>query len=217
MLILLMWTTMCCPLFLQGQTDDWQQTVGRHEFSFAVGDPFMSNYSRVFTFNNNNDNEYISSPSWLVIPTSTDVYTTMSFTVGYRYRFLKWFWFGFDISYCGFFGTSRDVYLDEPVYHYRENMLCILPSMRFSYFHRKHVMLYSGLALGLKLNYAEAYNAGSLNYKIPFQVTLLGVSAGNQNWFGFAEVGAGNEGFAKVGFGYRFNAERKQNILQNIR
>ena len=194
-------------VYAQEQPEDWRQTMKRNEFSLAVGDPYMSNFvleANAPTWNGN------GTSSWLTVPTHTKVYTSLPITLGYRYRLLKWLWLGGDISYCGYFGTSKDIYTEEPVYKLREHMLCIMPAIRFSYLNREHVTLYSGLAAGLKFGFTNAQNRKSTYVKLPFQVTLFGVSAGSQQWFGFAEVGIGNEGFAKAGFGYRFSGKKSR-------
>ena len=199
---------LCVPfgmgLFAQGDGSDWRQTFNRHEFSLAVGDPTMANRARMEKFSVN------TMTSWLDIPTYTDVYTSAPITVGYRFRLLKWLWLGGDITYCGFFGTSRNIYTEEPVYKYRENSVSIMPSIRFSYLNREHVTLYSGFTSGLRIGVAESYNEKDAFVRLPFQVTLFGVSAGSQSWFGFAELGVGFQGFAKAGFGYRFNGKKRQ-------
>lgn len=193
-------------LYAQEQPADWRQTMKRNEFSLAIGDPIMSNivreaYSSTWSGN--------GPSSWLAVPTRTQVYTSLPITLGYRFRLLKWLWLGGDISYCGYFGTSKDIYSGEPVYRLREHMLCIMPAIRFSYLNREHVTLYSGLASGLKIGFSNVQNRKDTYVKLPFQLTLFGVSAGSQQWFGFAEIGVGNEGFAKAGFGYRFNGKKK--------
>lgn len=197
-LLLLLSVPFGLGLFAQEAAPDWRQTFKRHEFSLAIGDPVMANRVRSVHFSNNN------STSWLEIPTYTNVKTTLPITLGYRFRLLKWLWLGGDISYCGFFGTSRNIYTEEPVYGYRENTVSIMPAIRFSYFNREHVTLYSGFASGLKFGFSKAYNERRSYVRLPFQLTLFGVSAGSQSWFGFAEIGVGTEGFAKAGFGYRF-------------
>lgn len=198
---------LCVPfgmgLFAQGDGSDWRQTFNRHEFSLSVGDPTFANRTRFVTFS------ATRGGSWLEIPTTTDVYTSLPITLGYRYRLLKWLWLGGDISYCGFYGTSRNIYTEEPVYRYRENTVCIMPAIRFSYLNREHVTLYGGFASGLKFGFSKAYNERHSYVRLPFQLTLFGISAGSQRWFGFAEFGVGNEGFAKAGFGYRFSAARQ--------
>jgi len=206
-LIILMSVAVCGMACAQELAPDWRKTFKRHEFSLGIGDPVMANLSRTTSFRENNS--YSGASSWLIIPAHTEVYTTMPFTLGYRFRLLKWLWLGGDISYCGFRGTSRDLYTGDVVTTYREKMLCIMPAIRFSYLNREHVMLYSGFAQGLKFDRTKVYDASTFDVRLPFQVTLIGVSAGSQSWFGFAELGVGNEGIIKAGFGYRFNATPK--------
>lgn len=201
--MLLCAVALCAGLYAQEQPSDWRQTMKRNEFSLSIGDPAFANLTRSVDFSSSREG------SWLDVPTTTNVYTSFPITLSYRYRLLKWLWLGCDISYCGFYGTSRNIYTEEPVYKYRENTVCIMPAIRFSYLNREHVTLYSGFASGLKFGFSEAYNEKHSYVRLPFQLTLFGVSAGSQSWFGFAEIGVGNEGFAKAGFGYRFSAKRQ--------
>lgn len=201
--MLLGFIAMVTGLYAQEQPADWRQTMKRNEFSLSIGDPAFANLTRSVDVSSSR------MGSWLDVPTTTNVYTSLPITLGYRYRLLKWLWLGGDVSYCGFFGTSRNIYTREPMYRYRENTVCIMPAIRFSYLNREHVTLYSGFASGLKFGFSNAYNEKRSYVRLPFQVTLFGVSAGSQSWFGFVEVGYGNEGFAKAGFGYRFSARRQ--------
>ena len=94
-------------LYAQEQPTDWRQTMMRNEFSLAIGDPIMSNIVReAYSSTWNGD----GPSSWLAVPTRTQVYTSLPITLGYRFRLLKWLWLGGDISYCGYFGTSKDIY-----------------------------------------------------------------------------------------------------------
>lgn len=208
LLLLIVIMAFCFSLCAQDAETDRLQNYPRHEFSLSVGDPYMSNLSRLQYFHCGDIGSLGNLPSsWLAVATNTDVYTTLPFTFGYRFRLFKWVWLGGDISYCGFYGTTRDVYSDEPVYKYRENMLCIMPAIRFSYLNREHVTLYSGFAVGIKFAYQKAFNCSTFYVKLPFQLTLFGVAAGSKNWFGFGELGIGNEGILKAGFGYRFSSK----------
>lgn len=204
LLLLLFCVSFGLELCAQEDASDWRQMFNRHEFSLSVGDPAMANLTRKGNFSRN------AMTSWLDIPTYTDVYTTSPITLGYRFRLLKWLWLGGDITYCGFFGTSRNIYTEEPLYKYRENSVSFMPSIRFSYLNREHVTLYSGFTSGLRFGVSRTYNEKRVYVRLPFQLTLFGVSAGSQSWFGFAELGVGYQGFAKAGFGYRFNGKKSK-------
>ena len=140
------------------------------------------------------------------------------FSAGYHYRVLPWFWIGASINY----GYTKDnvsirYTLNDPLafslvgtqsYH----LIGILPDIRFSYFNRPHVTLYSALSVGVvahirgKYEGDEAYKDYYTHSKIysAFQATLFGVKAGGNHWFGSFELGAGYKGVASLGVGYEF-------------
>ena len=64
--------------------------------------------------------------------------------------------------------------------------VCIMPSVRFTYFHRDWVNLYSGLQLGPGIH---ADYRGRCEVGAAFGLTALGVSVGRDHWFGTAEFG----------------------------
>lgn len=140
------------------------------------------------------------------------------FSAGYHYRVLPWFWIGASINY----GYTKDnlsvrYTLDDPLafnvvstqsYH----LIGILPDIRFSYFNRPHVTLYSALSVGVVAHIRDKYDGGEEykeyythpNIYSAFQATLFGVKAGGRHWFGSFELGAGYKGFAAMGVGYEF-------------
>ena len=75
-----------------------------------------------------------------------------------------------------------------------------MPTVRFNWFYRDAVQLYSTVSIGVITDFDEAYPWGDL--------TLVGCSFGRK-FFGFAEVGMGTAGWLRAGVGYRFNAVKK--------
>ena len=181
-----------------------------HEFKLEVSDPFgytilqSPQYHAFFGY----DPE-CSIESKTSVPI---------FSAGYHYRVLPWFWIGASINY----GYTKDnvsirYTLDDPLafnlkgtqsYH----LIGILPDLRFSYFNRPQVTLYSALSVGIVAHIRGKYD-GNEEYKeyythpniySAFQATLFGVKAGGSHWFGSLELGAGYKGFVCAGVGYEF-------------
>jgi hypothetical protein len=142
--------------------------------------------------------------------------TLPMFSVGYHYRVLPWFWIGASINY-GY--TKDDIsirqMLGDPLAFNLEgtqsyHLLGILPDIRFSYFNRPHVTLYSALSLGIVMHIRGKYDGNEVyedyfshsNIYSAFHATLFGVKAGGSHWFGSFELGAGYKGFVSLGFGY---------------
>ena len=135
----------------------------------------------------------------------------------YSYRVAPWFWIGVSMNYSNY---SKDIHIryghdifdlsieGTRTYH----LLGIMPVIRFSYFNRPHVTLYSGLSVGVDLHISGKYE-GNETYKdyypdplfySAFQATLFGVKAGGKHWFGSFELDAGYKGIASLGVGYEF-------------
>jgi hypothetical protein len=179
-----------------------------HEFKLEVSDPLgytIMQSPQYHAFFGYEPECSIESKSYVPI-----------FSAGYHYRVLPWFWIGASINY-GY--TKDNVFirytLDDPLafnlvgtqsYH----LIGILPDIRFSYFNRPHVTLYSALSVGVvahirgKYEGSEEYEEYYTHPKIysAFQATLFGVKAGGSHWFGSFELGAGYKGFAALGVGY---------------
>ena len=185
----------------------WKTQFKRHEFTLGVGDPSRVNYfrNRVGTEPNYYPEVWLQNQYHI-----GNIYTTCPITLGYRFRVLKWLWVGGDVSYCGFFGSFKDVYTDQKVGKYRDHFISIMPAVRFSSLYREHFAMYSGIACGIAFEYSESYpDYKAHNNHLAFQLTLLGFTAGNQRWFGFAELGCGYKGgYVNAGLGFRFNPKK---------
>ena len=135
----------------------------------------------------------------------TETFLTPRYFVGnyifnYTYKSRRW------LSYGGtaVFGAStrwrKDSITGEKIDNLSYYCLSIMPTVRFDWFYREKVQLYSTVSVGIITDFDEAYPWGDL--------TLFGCSFGRK-FFGFAEVGMGTAGWLRAGIGYRFNAVKK--------
>ena len=107
--------------------------------------------------------------------------------IGYRYDVNSWLSAGAEVDWLYLWYTQlyRNGYGDFVVkYDSHLHQLTIMPSIRFTYFRRPLVELYSGLGLGYTL-YADPY----VSHGFTFSPTLFGVNVGNEHWFGEVELG----------------------------
>jgi len=179
-----------------------------HEFKLEVSDPFG-----YIIMQSPQLHQFFGDQPECSIESKT---TLPMFSVGYHYRVLPWFWIGASINY-GY--TKDDISirqtLDDPLAFNLEgtqsyHLLGILPDIRFSYFNRPHVTLYSALSLGIVMHIRGKYDGNEVyedyfshsNIYSAFHATLFGVKAGGSHWFGSFELGAGYKGFVSLGFGY---------------
>ncbi len=110
----------------------------------------------------------------------------------YMYRVNSWFGAGaqvdfgatiFDYNTYNLKNGEQFLASSESRYFYD---VCIMPAVRFTYFHSDWVNLYSGVQLGVGIH-ADYLNRAEVG--AAFGVTALGVSVGKDHWFGTAEFG----------------------------
>lgn len=134
-----------------------------------------------------------------------DTYRTPRFFVGnyslsYTYQDRRWLQYGGTIVFGASTCWRKDVATGQKIENLSYYSLSVLPMVRFNWFYREKVQLYSSIALGLVTDFDEAYIWGDM--------TLIGCSFGRK-LFGFVELGGGMTGSARIGLGYRFNAKQK--------
>ena len=130
----------------------------------------------------------------------TPRYFVGNYSLSYTYQERRWLQYGgmatFGASTC----WRRDVATGEKIENLSQYCLSIMPTVRFNWFYREVVQLYSSVSVGVVTDFDSAYLWGD--------ATLFGCSFGRK-FFGFAEFGLGISGWARAGVGYRFNANKK--------
>lgn len=158
------------------------EPAGRHEVRLGIGDMMFE----TLIWHDNVHKPYAGIED-------TDYEYTPHFSAEYSYNILKWLSVGliFDIQYTGW---RRSVYdLGYPIAESRENFynIAFLPTLRFNYFRRPHVGLYSAVSAGVDINGGSEKDGFGRNAVCCFaaDVRLLGLRAGGGRWWGFVEVG----------------------------
>ena len=69
--------------------------------------------------------------------------------------------------------------------------IAIMVTTRFAYLHSKYVLLYSGLGVGLNINTGSEidYRDRKTALAPALNLTVLGMSVGNEKWYGAVEFG----------------------------
>ncbi len=200
----------------------------RHEFKLELCDPTgVALFDRYFVF---------------VVPVGFDLdldlnkgllspwfHATPVFAAAYHFRATKWLWIGLHTQYVHYEDLEiGDITQTVPgICDRRYHAVSIMPELRFSWFNRPHVTLYSELSFGVTkfigrvTNYDLSYADNSTTYfdinpnsntnnktsRTLFfspHVTLFGIRAGGDHWFGSFELGVGFKGFGAIGVGYGF-------------
>ena len=195
----------------------WSTEVGmhrRHEIRLEVGDPLgimllQKKNKRVPDMDYEQDMKMAEDGNWSAVGHAWRA--TPVFSLNYHYRLTKWLWAGAMGNYA--------YYKDQTDYAYRVynkrwmHCITLMPELRFSYFNRPHVTLYSALAAGATLFlgnvfYADPYESfywENIQKVYPtFQFTAFGIRAGGERLFGTFEAGFGIKGIVSGGIGYAF-------------
>lgn len=218
-------------LSAQEDTLSWKQTLQRHDIQFGIGDPLIAGLSNdrfpLFSkcgnglFSKCDYEQEHDATDWFSPDTyTTGVIATPTISIGYKYRFAKWFWLGGTVSYTGFFETIYDRVSDIKYSSENSHLLVVMPEVRFSWLNTKYVTLYSGIGIGVgflfdNIYYTEDYGHIKAGYSSEHvrlaptgQLTFVGIHVGRK-WYGFTEIGIGSKGIIQAGFGCNFNSKKK--------
>lgn len=115
----------------------------------------------------------------------------------YQYHFFHWLSLGMQVDYEQvWWDVLRDGTrpLPEPSRDHCFYNISVLPTLRFTYFHRPHVNLYTALYGGMTINGGtETDMYGRKTAVAPAMgLTLLGLRAGKDHWFVSLELGGLN-------------------------
>ena len=136
---------------------------------------------------------------------TADTYLTPRTFVGnysfsYTYHHLRWLQYGGTVTFGATTRWRKDAFTGEKTENLSTHAVAVMPSVRFVWFYREKVQLYSSISLGLVTDFDEAYVWGD--------VALIGCSFGRKV-FGFVELGGGMAGSARIGLGYRFDVKKR--------
>ncbi len=123
-----------------------------------------------------------------------------NYSLSYTYHDRRWLQYGGKVVFGASTCWRRDIATGKKIENLSYYVLSVMPTVRFNWFYRERVQLYSSISLGVVTDFDDGYIWGDM--------TFIGCSFGRK-LFGFAELGGGMSGWARVGLGYRFNAKQK--------
>ena len=120
------------------------------------------------------------------------------------------------VGAVGVFATNNEdaFYESTKFAHHTKSYFTLMPSVKFNWLRKNNWGMYSKLAAGATYTHfcfedyendkktGEKETANDLFFN--FQVSLIGIEAGNQHVRGFAEFGVGEQGIALAGVRYKF-------------
>ncbi|MBQ5647845.1 MAG: hypothetical protein IIV16_01830 [Alistipes sp.] len=171
----------------------------KHDLRIGIG---ATSVSSIFAFDVGFDAYYYNFRQEME---RADTYLTPrtfvgNYSLSYTYHDRRWLQYGGTVSFGASTRWRKDAATGKKVENLSRYALAVMPSVRFVWFYREKVQLYSSISLGVATDFDDAYVWGD--------VALVGCSFGRKV-FGFVELGGGMTGSARIGLGYRFNAYKK--------
>lgn len=180
--IILLLAAWLAPVAMHAETKENRDQL-KHEFRIGYGDPMFETM------------RWKDEPTKLGIPMNArqDYRYTGHIYGEYMYRVNSWLGVGGQLDFGATMfnyntyklNADGNQYLagSDPRYFYD---VCLMPSVRFTYFHHEWVNLYSGVQLGVGIHgdYKGRTECGAA-----FGLTALGVSVGREHLFGTFEFG----------------------------
>lgn len=127
---------------------------------------------------------------------------TMGFEGGRWFK--DWLYVGGAFVWTGGFDRLHHKATKKLIYTYQSHNFSLMPMVRFAWFRRGVVQLYSGLGVGVTVSHTNNVYSDEMRLSASYDVTFFGVSVG-RNFFGYFDLGAGMRGVFSFGLGYRFN------------
>ena len=131
---------------------------------------------------------------------------TEAISLSYSHELKKWLSLGVNVSYSGVFQKERRTSDDQIVNRYKKHRIGLFPLVKFTYFNRPIIRLYSaaGFGIGVKdVRWTNSRSSHERETRLSGQLTFFGVSVGKK-LFASWEVGAGSAGYITMCAGYRF-------------
>ncbi len=123
-----------------------------------------------------------------------------NYSLSYTYHDRKWLQYGGQVVFGASTRSRKDAQTGNKIENQNYYVLSVMPTVRFNWFYRERVQMYSSVSLGLCTDFEDLYVWGDM--------TLFGCSFGRKV-FGFVELGGGMSGWLRAGLGVRFNAVKK--------
>ena len=123
-----------------------------------------------------------------------------NYSLSYTYHDRKWLQYGGQVVFGASTRSRKDAQTGNKIENKNYYVLSVMPTVRFNWFYRERVQMYSSVSLGLCTDFEDLYVWGDM--------TLFGCSFGRKV-FGFVELGGGMSGWVRAGLGVRFNANKK--------
>ncbi len=146
-----------------------------------------------------------------------NLYSTGALSMGHSIKVAKWLEMGATLSYVGSFRNIYSSSTNEIIDRETSRSFFFTPTMRFAWFNREWVRMYSSIGLGVGMMISHPYDTNGGESAEPYiewgpsiQLTGFGISVGKR-LFWFSEVQTiGTLGVFTMGIGFRVVPEKRR-------
>jgi hypothetical protein len=131
---------------------------------------------------------------------------TQAISLSYTQELKRWLALSINATYSGASQNERRADTNLISGKYRKYYIGIYPTVKFTYFNRPMIRMYSALGFGLGImdeKWSNNYRSRNKETDLSGQITFFGISVG-KNLFASWEIGIGTMGYLVMGGGYRF-------------
>lgn len=165
----------------------------RHEARIGVGDMLFE----TMIWHNQVHKHYSDAPASMLYPEKRGYRYLPHISGEYAYHLLPWLSLGCTLDFqqtcwdTEYYNSENKLLRTDKENFYN---LCILPTVRFNYFRREHVGLYSSIAVGMDINGGTEKNGFGQNTIVgaALDIRPIGVIFGEGHYWGFVEIGGIN-------------------------
>ena len=174
-------TMLVAMLTVSAQNDDLKNEIGAY-YGFGSASNLITNFSKAFTFTSDDQSGFWG-------PIGIEYYHHVTPVVA----------LGAMASIAGCTFKDNIGHSDGSGKYYT-----VMPSVKFNYFRRDHIGLYSGLAAGVIIFNSAHMDKTENSADFIFQLTGFGIEFGSEQFRGFTEFGFGERGVICAGLRYKF-------------
>ena len=166
----------------------------RHEVRIGVGDMLFE----TMIWHDQVHKRYADAPAEVLYPEKRGYRYLPHISGEYAYHLLPWLSLGCTLDFQQTYWNTEYYNSDDDLIKGKkeENFynLCIMPTVRFNYFRREHVGLYSAIAAGIDINGGTEKNGFGRNTIVgaALDIRPIGVIFGGGHYWGYVEIGGIN-------------------------
>ncbi len=188
--LLVLFVSVAAAAGTPGWPDSGKTWPFRQEVRFGIGDMLFE----TMVWHDQVHGNYMNFPDGSEAAENRDYSYTPHVSIEYMWHFLPWLSAGLNVDIqntswkLNTYDNSNRLLSSSPQNFFN---LCLMPTVRFNYFRRQHIGLYSSLGAGVDFNGGSEtdYRGRHTAVGAACDLRFIGLTAGNGHWWGFFDFG----------------------------